>query len=189
MKELKRLKVSQLTNFQDLSVEEMMQMFGGKGCCWEVMAAAYKQMYASEYGNDKFKNSACFTASYYEQKWKNYMTDETDPSGDPLESQSQDLFNFMKNNFFSTTTASGFETTGYDNMMTTSGAKNYGSDQLGIGFMDSGNGKDLHAVLLKGFTTDASGNKVYKYWDPETGSEYTTSAGGIKSATGLYRKE
>lgn len=197
MRKLKRLRVNQLTTLQELSVEEMMQLFGGTNCCWNVMAEAYRRMYASEYANEKYRNNRCFTASYYQEKWAEYMGDETDESGDPKIGdsskgqidQSQDLYNFMKEYFFNTTTESGFESNGYSNMLTTSGAHNWGGEQLAFGIIDSGNGIDKHAVLMIGMSTDVDGTVLYTYWEPDSGNEYTASKGVFLCGTGLYRKE
>ena len=180
MKKLKRLTFAQLGEFERLSPLEMMLMLGGTGCCWDVMAEAYKRMYASELSAGL--SVPGFSPSYFKEKWSEYMGAKTDKSGDPLLEQSGDLFNFMKTYFFKTTTDNW--DSDIISQIISSGAQNWGNQALVFAVV-SGNGNDDHAVLITG----AKNSEEITYWDPATGKEATAPKSKFKYGTGLCRNE
>ena len=125
MKTLKRVKLNQLNGIQDISMDEMMQILGGKGCCWEVLAKLYKETHSEYLRDPELKNSPYFSASSFESMWRTYMGDECAPNGDPMNYQASDLFNFIQElPHLRTTTENGFESNGYGSMMSISGYHN-----------------------------------------------------------------
>lgn len=196
MKTLKRLKLNQLDEIQSISAEEMMQFMGGKGCCWEVLAKLYQQMYPSEYNNPKIREKwNVFSASTFEEGWRTYMGEECAENGDPMNYQASDLFEYMQQCLpgFRTTT-SGFETGDISRMLTASGANNYGNQGLVFGLYKDPTdptGKDLHAVMIDDVVTDTNTGAVvgYSCWNPDTGKHFTATPSSFKGATGVYRDD
>lgn len=176
MKTLNRLFIGSITESDPKNKKEE---GGTTGCCWDVMAEAYRRMYASEYAQSEYKNSPYFTPSYYQTQWGNYMGSEA--HGDPDVSQSQYLYDFMKTYYFSTTTGSSWGSD-LDKQLNDSGASNWANERLAFAVM-SGGGNNQHAVLVTG-----KEKEQYKYWDPATKAEHYASKGNFLYSTGISRR-
>lgn len=165
MKKIKRLTVGQLNNMNHLSLNEQRHIVGGSGCVWDCLAWIMDQ-YDGKYTSNKEYQG------YYDslQKgWVSYVNGNVRSDGDPAANQANQLYGYI-NQIFDTTTGSRWGTSGWNSMISSSGATNQanGYDHSGMALVVIGSGLTKHAlVIYGGAQIDDQGNIYYECYDPD----------------------
>lgn len=185
MKKIKRLTVGQLNNMDLLSVNEQRHIVGGSGCVWDCLAWIMDQ-YDGKYTTQKEYQKYYDT---FKEGWVSYNNGNVRSDGDPAANQADQLYGYI-NQFFDTTTGSGWGTSGWYSMISSSGATNQanGYDYSGLAFVVTGSGSTKHAVVIYGGAQfDESGNTYYECYDPSNSMERIYSK-DIQYGTGISKK-
>lgn len=184
MKKIKRLSVGQLNNMNLLSLDEQRQIVGGSGCVWDCLAWIMDQ-YDGKYTSDKERQG------YYDSfanGWGSYNNGNVRPDGDPAANQADQLYNYI-NQFFDTTTGSGWGTSGWGSMISSSGATNKanGFDHSGMALVVIGSGLSQHALVIYGGIEYDQNGAYYSCYDPDNvmTKVYTKD---IQYGTGVSKK-
>jgi hypothetical protein len=185
MKKIKRLTVGQLNNMDLLSLNEQRHIVGGSGCVWECLAWIMDQ-YDGKLTSNKERQE------YYDSfqsGWASYNNGNVRSDGDPAANQDAQLYDYI-NQFFDTTTGSGWGTSGWGSMISSSGATNHanGYDNSGMALVVIGSGSDKHAlVIYGGAQMDDRGNTYYECYDPD-GQMSKVYSKDIQYGTGVSKK-
>lgn len=174
MKTIKRLTVGQLSEMELLSLREQSRIVGGSGCVWKCLAHVWDCYDGNDQTSNKEYNGY---VNDFRDKWNQFQEGNVLPNGDPAASQSEDLYNFVSA-FFNTTTGSGWGTSEWGNMITSSGAINRenGCSNSGMALVMIGDEKNQHALVI-------NGNQQY---DPTTGKSYYNCYDPDEKMTRVY---
>ena len=165
MKKIKRLTVGQLNNMEHLSLNEQRHIVGGSGCVWDCLAWIMDQYDGKYTSNKEYK-------AYYDSfqsGWGSYNDGNIRSDGDPAANQADQLYNYIKQ-YFDTTTGSGWGTSGWGSIISSSGSMNQdnGFDHSGMALVVIGSGSTQHAlVIYGGAQIDSQGNTYYECHDPD----------------------
>lgn len=186
MKKIKRLTVAQLNDLDLLSLDEQRHIVGGSGCVWNCLAwimDQYDGKFTSKNEYREYFNS-------FQSGWRTYNNGNVRSDGDPAASQSDQLYGYI-NQFFDTTTGSGWGVSGWGSMISSSGATNHanGYDYSGLALVVIGSGTTQHAlVIYGGAQVDENGNIYYDCYDPD-GVMTKVYGKEIKYGTGVSKKK
>lgn len=165
MKKIKRLTVGQLTNMELLSLNEQRHIMGGSGCVWDCLAWIMDQY------DGKFTSQKEYREYYdsFQRGWESYNNGHVCSGGDPAATQADQLYGYI-NQFFDTTTGSGWGVSGWGAMISSSSATNHanGYNYSGMALVVVGSGLTKHAlVIYGGAQIDNQGNFYYDCHDPD----------------------
>ena len=169
MKKLKRIAVGQLSDLERISKEELRTIVGGSMCVWDCLA------YIKDcYDGDPFtSNKKVYGyADNFKSSWRSYMTDhghKVRDDGDPAANQSEDLYDFISQEFH-TTTGDSWGMSDWRNMIGCSGAHNKanGCTWSGMALVIIGDETNQHALVISGSAhEDQYGRQYYDCYDPD----------------------
>lgn len=183
MKKLKRLTVGQLDEMEKLSINAQRHIVGGSGCVWNCLAYVWDAYDGTPTSKKEYEEYM----KVFKDKWREYQGSHVLPNGDPAASQSGDLFDFISC-FFNTTTGSGWGTSNWGSMISSSGAINHesGYSYSGMAFVVIGDDTNQHALVINGDKKLDNITQKYYYecYDPDHEIE-TIYADKIRYGTGL----